>query len=76
MDRRLNVIPFPTERRLAERRSGSDRRLLGFRTLDHLRVALDHLVRAADDPALDDETLRRIDHVLLRLWTLVEEQGH
>jgi len=76
VDRRVAVLPFPTERRVTDRRSGTDRRLIGFQTLDHLRVALDHLVRAADDPALDDETLRRIDHVLLRLWTLVEEQHH
>jgi len=44
-------------------------------TLDHLRLALDHLVRAAEDSTLDDETLRRIDNVLLRLWALLEERS-
>jgi len=76
VDRRVHVLPFATERRRgADRRSGGDRRALGLETLDHLQLALDHLVRAAEDTTLDDETLRRIDNVLLRLWALLEEQA-
>jgi hypothetical protein len=76
VDRRVAVLPFPLERRQqADRRTGADRRALGLATRDHVQLALDHLVRAAEDTALDDETLRRIDQVLLRLWALLEEQG-
>ncbi len=76
VDRRVHVLPFTAERRRgADRRSGGDRRALGLETLDHLQLALDHLVRAAEDATLDDETLRRIDNVLLRLWALLEEQA-
>jgi len=76
VDRRVAVLPFPTERRrAADRRSGGDRRDVRLETLDHLRLALDHLVRAAEDSTLDDETLRRIDNVLLRLWALLEERS-
>lgn len=76
VDRRVAVLPFPVERRRsADRRSGTDRRALGLATRDHVQLALDHLVRAAEDTTLDDETLRRIDQVLLRLWALLEEQG-
>jgi hypothetical protein len=75
-DRRVHVLPFTAEhRRGADRRTGGDRRALGLETLDHLQLALDHLVRAAEDATLDDETLRRIDNVLLRLWALLEEQA-
>lgn len=75
-ERRVAVLPFTTERRRsADRRSGVDRRAVGLETLDHLQLALDHLVRAAEDATLDDETLRRIDNVLLRLWALLEEQA-
>jgi hypothetical protein len=76
VDRRVAVLPFTAERRRrTDRRSGGDRRTVGFETLDHLQLALDHLVRAAEDTTLDDETLRRIDNVLLRLWALLEEQA-
>jgi hypothetical protein len=76
VDRRVGVLPFPMERRQqADRRTGADRRALGLATRDHVQLALDHLVRAAEDATLDDETLRRIDQVLLRLWALLEEQG-
>jgi len=76
VDRRVAVLPFPTERRKnGDRRSGADRRAIGLATMDHLRLALDHLVRAAEDSRLDDETLRRIDNVLLRLWALLEERA-
>lgn len=75
VDRRVAVLPFPTERRRADRRTGGDRRAIGLRTFDHLQLALDHLVRAAEDSTLDDETLRRIDNVLLRLWALLEERS-
>jgi hypothetical protein len=78
VDRRVHVLPFTAERRRGrggDRRSGGDRRGLGLETLDHLQLALDHLVRAAEDATLDDETLRRIDNVLLRLWALLEEQA-
>lgn len=72
-DRRVSVIPFPTERRRAgDRRTGTDRRAAGLDSRDHLRVALEHVVRAAEDTELDDETLRRVDNVLLRLWALLE----
>lgn len=76
VDRRVAVLPFTAERRRrTDRRSGGDRRTVGLETLDHLQLALDHLVRAAEDTTLDDETLRRIDNVLLRLWALLEEQA-
>jgi len=76
VDRRVHVLPFARERRRGvDRRGGGDRRTLGLETLDHLQLALDHLVRAAEDTALDDETLRRIDNILLRLWALLEEQA-
>lgn len=75
VDRRVTVLPFPVERRRSgDRRAGTDRRALGLATRDHVQLALDHLVRAAEDASLDDETLRRIDQVLLRLWALLEEQ--
>jgi hypothetical protein len=75
-ERRVAVLPFSVDRRRrADRRSGVDRRALGLETLDHLQLALDHLVRAAEDSTLDDETLRRIDNILLRLWALLEEQA-
>lgn len=73
VDRRASVIPFPTERRHAgDRRNGGDRRAADLDSRDHLRVALEHVVRAAEDTDLDDETLRRVDNVLLRLWALLE----
>lgn len=73
VDRRVSVIPFPTERRsAADRRAGMDRRAIGLNTRDHLRLALEHVVQAAEDTELDDETLRRVDNVLLRLWALLE----
>ncbi|MDH4043227.1 MAG: hypothetical protein OEW06_02120 [Gemmatimonadota bacterium] len=72
-DRRVSVIPFPAERRrAADRRAGRDRRAMDLNTRDHLRLALEHVVQAADDAELDDETLRRVDNVLLRLWALLE----
>jgi len=73
VERRVSVIPFPTERRrAADRRTGADRRAGDLDSRDHLRVALEHVVRAAEDTELDDETLRRVDNVLLRLWALLE----
>jgi hypothetical protein len=73
-DRRIAVIPFPVERRrAADRRSGADRRGASLRTSDHLRGALAHLMSAAEDATLDDEVLRRLDNVLVRLWALLEE---
>jgi hypothetical protein len=73
VERRVAVIPFPTERRrAADRRNGGDRRAADLDSRDHLRVALEHVVRAAEDDRLDDETLRRVDNVLLRLWALLE----
>jgi len=73
VDRRVNVLPFPTERRRAgDRRNGADRRAPGLDSRDHLRIALEHVVQAAEDTELDDETLRRVDNVLLRLWALLE----
>ena len=74
-DRRVSVLPFPTERRrAADRRTVKDRRAIGLNTRDHLRLALEHVVQAAEDAELDDETLRRVDNVLLRLWALLETQ--
>jgi len=72
VERRVDVIPFPTERRREDRRNGGDRRAVDLDTRGHLRVALEHVVRAAEDGELDDETLRRVDNVLLRLWALLE----
>jgi len=73
VDRRVTVIPFPMERRrAADRRDGPDRRALSLNTRDHLRLALEHVVLAAEDVELDDESLRRVDNVLLRLWALLE----
>ena len=73
VERRVTVLPFPAERRRAgERRNGGDRRTGDLDSRDHLRVALEHVVRAAEDGDLDDETLRRVDNVLLRLWALLE----
>lgn len=72
VERRVDVIPFPTERRRGDRRNGGDRRAVDLDTRGHLRVALEHVVRAAEDSELDDETLRRVDNVLLRLWALLE----
>jgi hypothetical protein len=72
VERRVAVLPFPTERRRADRRNGGDRRWANLASRDHLRVALEHVVRAAEDTELDDETLRRVDNVLLRLWALLE----
>lgn len=72
-DRRVTVIPFPTERRRGmERRTGFDRRGAQLATQDHLRVALEHLVLAAEDNSLDDETLRRVDGALVRIWSVLE----
>lgn len=72
VERRVAVLPFPTERRKGNRRNGGDRRTPDLGSRDHLRVALEHVVRAAEDADLDDETLRRVDNVLLRLWALLE----
>jgi hypothetical protein len=72
VERRVAVLPFPTERRKGNRRNGGDRRTADLGSRDHLRVALEHVVRAAEDGDLDDETLRRVDNVLLRLWALLE----
>jgi hypothetical protein len=75
VDRRVAVIPFPTERRRGgDRRNGGDRRAVELDSRGHLRLALEHVVRAAEDGDLDDETLRRVDNVLLRLWALLESQ--
>lgn len=76
LERRVDVIPFPVERRKADdRRNGMDRRGAALRTRDHLRVALEHLVRAAEDATLDDETLRKVDGALVRIWAALEEDG-
>jgi hypothetical protein len=73
-DRRVAVIPFPVERRRgADRRNGADRRGGRLSTADHLRVALEHLVHAAEDTSLEDETLRRVDGALIRIWAALEE---
>jgi len=73
VERRVDVIPFPGERRqAADRRHGGDRRAGDLDSRGHLRVALEHVVRAAEDSDLDDETLRRVDNVLMRLWALLE----
>lgn len=75
-DRRSNVIPFPTERRAGvDRRNGFDRRGAELPTNEHLRVALEHLVLAAEDTSLDDETLRRVDGALVRIWAVLEGGG-
>ncbi|HEX9630817.1 MAG TPA: hypothetical protein VGA02_00020 [Gemmatimonadales bacterium] len=76
VERRVVVLPFPAERRRArERRNGGDRRTGDLDSRDHLRLALEHVIRAAEDGDLDDETLRRVDNVLLRLWALLETRG-
>ena len=73
VERRVAVLSFPTDRRQAgDRRNGGDRRGSDIDSRDHLRLALEHVIRAAEDTELDDETLRRVDNVLLRLWTLLE----
>jgi len=76
VDRRVLVIPFPSERRVADdRRTGFDRRAADLATEEHLRVALEHLVRAAEDTSLDDETLRKVDGALVRIWAVLEGGG-
>ena len=75
-ERRVAVLPFPADRRRAgDRRNGGDRRTGDLDSRDHLRLALEHVIRAAEDGDLDDETLRRVDNVLLRLWALLEIRG-
>jgi hypothetical protein len=72
-ERRVAVLLFPTERRaVGDRRNGADRRAGDLASRDHLRLALEHVIRAAEGTELDDETLRRVDNVLLRLWALLE----
>jgi len=67
------VLPFSTERRRgADRRCGLDRRGASLQTRDQLRSALALLIRAAEDPTLDDTTLRQVDVAVLRIWAALE----
>jgi hypothetical protein len=72
-ERRCKVLPFSTERRQgADRRCGLDRRGGSLETRDQLRSALAMLIRAAEDPTLDDTTLRQVDVAVLRIWAALE----
>lgn len=72
-DRRTVVLPFAVERRGgADRRGGVDRRGGQLETRDQLRTALSSLIRAAEDPSLDDTTLRQVDVAMLRIWAALE----
>jgi hypothetical protein len=74
-DRRVTVLPFPTERRRGDRRNGADRRGAQLSTDTHLRVALEHLIRAAEDSSLEDVPLRLVDNAVLRIWAALEALG-
>jgi hypothetical protein len=72
-ERRGTVLPFAADRRRkADRRCGVDRRGASLDTRDQLRAALALLIRAAEDPALDDTTLRQVDMAMVRIWAAVE----
>lgn len=66
------MLPFPAERRRAERRGGLDRRGAALATRDQLRSALELLIRAAEDPTLDDVTIRQVDAAVIRIWSALE----
>jgi hypothetical protein len=72
-ERRCTVLPFSVDRRRqSDRRGGVDRRGASLDTRDQLRAALALLVRAAEDPILDDTTLRQVDMAMVRIWAVVE----